>query len=298
VGAGLGACPFAGRQQAGRQGRLSPRTEFFRQSGRRYTLMTKSGRSNVLVISTPEGIAFPLLPAGPITRFLAWIVDAFCLTAASIVLRTVFGTIGILNPDFANAILILVFFLLSVGYPVVTEWYWRGQTIGKRLLRLRVMDVQGLHLQFSQVLIRNILRFIDTLPFLYTVGGIVCFLNRRSQRIGDIAANTIVVRSPELTEPDLSQVMAGKYNSFRNYPHLAGRLRQRLSVDEAGVALQAVLRRDRLKPAARIELFQEIASHLKRVVAFPPEATDGLTDEQYVRNVVDLLFQKTAARMV
>jgi hypothetical protein len=69
-------------------------------------------------------------------------------------------------------------------------------------------------------------------------------------------------------------------------------LRQRLNVQEAAIALQAILRRDRLRPVQRVELFQQIADHLKQLVQFPDEAVEGLTDEQYVRNVVDLLFQK------
>ncbi len=58
------------------------------------------------------------------------------------------------------------------------------------------------------------------------------------------------------------------------------------------MALQAVLRRDQLEPLARIELFRMIANHTKEGVEFPQEATDGLTDEQYVRNVVELLFTR------
>jgi uncharacterized RDD family membrane protein YckC len=252
----------------------------------------QSSKSNVLVIRTPEGIAFPLLLAGPITRFLAWFLDAACITGAAFVLNLFTSLLGIISADLATAFFFIAFFLLSIGYPILAEWRWRGQTLGKRLLRLRVMDVQGLRLQFSQIMIRNLLRFIDSLPLLYTVGGIVCFFSKRAQRLGDLAANTIVVRSSDLNEPDLSQVMAGKYNSFRNYPHLAARLRQRLSVEEAGIALQAILRRDRLRPVQRVELFQQVAEHLKQVVQFPEEAVEGLTDEQYVRNVVDLLFQK------
>jgi uncharacterized RDD family membrane protein YckC len=254
--------------------------------------LPQSSKTNVLVIQTPEGITFPLLLASPVTRFLAWFLDAMCIAAVTIPLGMLISLLGFVSSDFANALSVLIYFVLSIGYPIVTEWFWRGQTIGKRLLRLRVMDVQGLRLQFSQVVIRNLLRFIDSLPIFYTVGGVVSFLSKRAQRLGDLAANTIVVRDPKLNEPDLSQVLTGKYNSFRDYPHLAARLRQRLSVEEAGIALQAILRRDRLQPAARVELFEEIASHLRTVVQFPEEAAEGLTDEQYVRNVVDLLFQK------
>ena len=174
---------------------------------------------------------------------------------------------------------------------MATEWAWRGQTIGKRLLRLRVMDAQGLRLQFHQVLLRNLLRFVDMLPALYLVGGLACLFSRRAQRLGDLAANTVVVHSAKYTEPDLDQLLAGKFNSLRQYPHLEARLRQRVSPAEARLALQALVRRDELDPAARVELFAELAEHFKSIVTFPPEAVEAMPDEQYIRNVVDILFR-------
>jgi uncharacterized RDD family membrane protein YckC len=249
-------------------------------------------RTNVVLIQTPEGISFPLLLAGPVTRFLAWIVDWACIAMASIVIGVLSGTLRILSWDIASAVSLICYFVVSIGYPIFTEWRWRGQTLGKRVMRLRVMDSQGLRLQFSQIVVRNLLRFVDLLPAFYALGGIFSLFNKRSQRLGDIAANTIVVRNPEIAEPDIAQIRSGKYNSFRDYPHLVARLRQRISPQEAGVALQAVLRRDQLEPLARIELFRMIANHTKEAVEFPQEATDGLTDEQYVRNVVELLFTR------
>ncbi|MCK5544776.1 MAG: RDD family protein, partial [Desulfobulbaceae bacterium] len=80
-------------------------------------------------------------------------------------------------------------------------------------------------------------------------------------------------------------------NSFRKYPHIEARLRQRVSPQQAGIALQALLRRDELDPVARIELFTSIASHFRRIVEFPQEAIDGISDEQYVRNITDALFR-------
>ena len=79
----------------------------------------------------------------------------------------------------------IAYFALSIGYPIVTEWFWRGQTIGKRMFGIRVMDVQGLRLQFSQIAIRNLLRFVDSLPLFYVVGGITCLLTRHYQRLGE-----------------------------------------------------------------------------------------------------------------
>jgi len=251
------------------------------------------GKTNVLLIQTPEGIVFPLLLAGPITRFLAWILDITCIAVLTTLVGVVLVFLGAISVDVAGAVSTLTYFAISIGYPIATEWFWRGQTLGKRVLRLRVMDAGGMRLQFSQVVIRNLLRFIDGLPVLYAVGGMICFFSRSAQRLGDIAANTIVVRNPEVGQPDLTQLVAGKYNSFRDYPHLAARLRQRVSPQEAGIVMQALLRREYLDPGARGELFGDIVSHMKKYVEFPPEATDGLTDEQYVRNVADILFQKS-----
>jgi uncharacterized RDD family membrane protein YckC len=248
-------------------------------------------KTNTLLIKTPEGILFSQLLAGSVTRFTAWIVDVLCVVVVSSAMGMLIGFISILSMGVAQAIQIILYFSLSIGYRIVLEWHWRGQTLGKRLLRIRVVDAQGLRLHVSQIVIRNLLRFIDALPLCYLVGGIACVVSRRAQRLGDFAANTVVVRIPKLMQPDLDQLLSGKFNSFRQHPHLEARLRQRVSASEAGLALQALLRRDQLEPAARVELFSEIAAHFRSKAEFPAEATDGITDEQYVRNVVDVLYR-------
>lgn len=248
-------------------------------------------RTNTLSIRTPEGISFAFILAGPLVRFFAWAVDFACIAAIAASAGAVLGLAGLISQDAARAISILAYFVVSIGYGMFLEWFWRGQTIGKKLFRLRVIDAEGLHLQFNQVVVRNLLRFIDMLPAFYLVGGVACLLSRRAQRLGDFAANTLVIRTPKLVEPDLEQLMAGKFNSLRQFPHLQARLRQRVSPAEAAIAAQAVLRRAQFEPDARIQLFRELADHFRSLVAFPPEALDGITDEQYVRNVVDILYQ-------
>ena len=235
--------------------------------------------------------------AGPVPRFLAWVVDAACVGAVTSLATVVMALLSVISFDFARAMGVLMSAVISVGYALALEWHWRGQTLGKRLLRLRVVDAEGLRLQFSQVAIRNLLRFVDMLPMFYLVGGTVCILNRRAQRLGDLAANTIVVRIPNLQQPDLSQLLAGKYNSLREYPHLAARLRQQVSPAEAALALNALLRRDQLEAAGRVELFQQMAAHFRRKADFPPEATEGVSDEQYVRNIVDVIYRPRAAKI-
>jgi len=256
-------------------------------------------RTNRLEVRTPEGIAFSLLLAGPATRFLAWGIDVACLMAlytflgfiiASVI--TPVGTfLGALGADIITALYMVGMFVVRTGYNIAFEWLWRGQTPGKWMLRLRVIDEQGLQLQFSQIVVRNILRFVDALPVLYLVGGAACLISRRAQRLGDFAGNTIVVRTPWPAEPDLDRLDTDKYNSFRDYPHLEARLRQRVSPEQAAVAAQAVARREALDPEARIQLFEEVADHFRAIVPFPEEATYGLTDEQYVRNVVDSVYR-------
>ncbi len=252
-------------------------------------------KTNLLRLRTPEGVVFSQILAGPVLRFCAWFVDGMAIMTLLSLCGMVISLLGLLNMDFAGAVYALLYFVISIGYGLALEWFLRGQTFGKKLFRLRVVDAEGLKLQFHQIAIRNLLRFVDTLPLLYLVGGTSCWISRKNQRLGDIAANTIVIRLPKIAEPDLEQLLAGRYNSLRQYPHLEARLRHRTEAAEASLALQALLRRDDFDPSARLELFTELARHFRAKVTFPAESTDGISDEQFVRNVVDILFRSRLA---
>lgn len=246
---------------------------------------------NRLVIRTPEGCSFSLLLAGPFARFLAWFVDLLLVLVALFVLTIFFGTIIRIAGDLAAAVYMVSLFVLWFGYGICFEWFWRGRTIGKRVFGLRVVHEHGLRLTFRQVTVRNLLRMVDSLPGLYLVGGLTCLLTRRAQRLGDLAAGTVVIRTRKLSPPDLTRLSRDKFNSFRTHPHIEARLRQRTLPQEARIALQALLRRDRLTPAARVDLFAALAAHFASIAEFPHPATEDLSDEQYVRNVVDTLFR-------
>jgi hypothetical protein len=60
--------------------------------------------------------------------------------------------------------------------------------------------------------------------------------------------------------------------------------------------LQALLRREEFAPRARAELFAQLGGHFRALVEFPPAAVDGITDEQYLRNVVDTVFRPRTDR--
>ncbi len=248
--------------------------------------------ARVLRIRTPEGVVFSQTLASPVVRFAAWVIDLAAVGALMSLGGMFIGLLGLISRDVAIAVYTFLYFVLSIAYGLAFEWLWRGQTVGKKLLRLRVVDSEGLKLQFHQIAVRNLLRFVDSLPLFYVVGGVSCWATRKFQRLGDIAANTIVVRMPVIAEPDMEQLVAGRYNSLRQYPHLEARLRQHVGQPATAIALQALLRRDDFDPAARIELFSELSAYFRTEVPFPAEATEGMSDEQYVRNVVDVLYRK------
>ena len=154
----------------------------------------------------------------------------------------------------------------------------------------------GLRLTFAQVLIRNLLRAVDGLPIFYLTGGAVMVSNRRLQRLGDLAAGTIVLRTREAPLPHMPEESGRRVNSLKTYRALGARLRQRVDPALARVALEALKRRDQLEAQSRLALFAEMAAGFRALVEFPEEATEHLTDEQYLWNVVEILYERPGRR--
>jgi uncharacterized RDD family membrane protein YckC len=95
-----------------------------------------------------------------------------------------------------------LFLLLTFAYFFVTELMW-AQTIGKRVMKLRVVRVDGSRLGAGPAAIRNLVRFVDAFPVLYIVGAIVLFtFGNKRQRLGDMAAKTTVVADDAPEPPD------------------------------------------------------------------------------------------------
>lgn len=251
-------------------------------------------RVSHVAVRTPEGVRFAFPLAGPFARFLAWFIDALVISTAGTVVLTVVRLLTPISGDVAQALAVAGYFVVSTGYGIVLEWAWRGQTLGKRVVRLRVLDAEGLPLTLSQVVLRNLLRAIDVLPVAYLVGGAAMMLSPRAQRLGDLAAGTIVARHRRVREPDFEQLFQGRFNSLRTQPHLAARLRQQVPPMLAAAALAALLRREQLEPAARVRLFGEMAAALRRIVPYPAELIAGMPDETYVRNVVEIVHAPAA----
>jgi len=166
-----------------------------------------------LIIETPERVplAFALASIG--NRFLAVAIDHFIqyfsifIVAWALISLSGFDANSAEStaselfqemPKWTLAILIVVIFLIFAGYFILFEWFWNGQTPGKRLLKLRVIREDGRPITFWEALARNLLRIFDAVPGfiipVYSVGLITIFASRRDQRIGDIFAGTVVVR--------------------------------------------------------------------------------------------------------
>jgi uncharacterized RDD family membrane protein YckC len=264
------------------------------------------GRTTSLEVRTPEGVTFQVPIASPFSRCLALAIDFAVVVALTLLVSQIINLlqfsvseipiVGDILSDFGSGAIVLLQFLIFTLYGMITEWLWSGQTLGKRIFRLRVIDERGLSLGLKQVVIRNLFRFLDILPStFYLLGSICCLFTKRCQRMGDIAAGTLVVREVEVRPPEFSEAVTVGENSFATAPHLEARLRQKTSPEEARIALDAVTRRSELDPDCRLRLFARLADHFREIAEFPEEITIGLSDEQYVRNVVDTLFRRAAA---
>ncbi len=125
-------------------------------------------------------------------RILAVIIDGIILTIISFaIVGSSFVGIGFNFGALFSSIMIVV--LINLLYGFILEG-WRGQTIGKMALGIIVTKEDGKPCDYPASFIRNILRIIDVLPSLYIIGLVVILITKRKQRIGDLAAKTVVVR--------------------------------------------------------------------------------------------------------
>ncbi|MDF2643191.1 MAG: hypothetical protein K0R45_2464 [Pseudomonas sp.] len=140
-------------------------------------------------IETPEGIDLVLRPAGLVPRALAFGIDFGIRALASGALLLVFSLLDTLGIGLAA----LSLFILNWWYMVVFEVMNQGRTPGKRFMGLRVIHDDGTPIGWASSLTRNLLRFVDMLPFGYSVGAVSCLNHPQFKRAGDMAAGTLVV---------------------------------------------------------------------------------------------------------
>jgi uncharacterized RDD family membrane protein YckC len=145
-------------------------------------------------IETPEGVSLRLRAAGAFGRAQAWLLDSILrmlFFSVALGLFSVFGRGG-------NGLAALLLFALTWAYNVVCEVWFHGQTVGKRVLGLRVVSADGTPVTLIPSVIRNLLRVVDMLPGVYGVGLITTMIDSSARRIGDIAGGTMVIHAMDL----------------------------------------------------------------------------------------------------
>jgi uncharacterized RDD family membrane protein YckC len=157
-----------------------------------------------LSIDTPELVEIEMPLAGIGSRFIALLVDTLIWVVGYLSLAWVFSMMlpGIdafskKSAQWAIAFYTLTTFLLYWGYFTLFEAFWNGRTPGKRVARIRVIQRSGRAIGLFESMARNLVRVVDQIPFIYAVGVIAMFATKQHQRLGDLAAGTLVVRDRE-----------------------------------------------------------------------------------------------------
>lgn len=146
-------------------------------------------------VELAEGVEIRLRMAGPVLRAGAYLIDLVIRGALLSIVGVAMMFTGVaLGFEVASGVSLLAWFLLDWIYPVVFEAGKRGATPGKRAMGLRVVQATGSPITFGQAVVRNFLRFIDGMPlFTYAFGLTSCMATKRFQRLGDLAAGTVVI---------------------------------------------------------------------------------------------------------
>ena len=140
-------------------------------------------------IETPEGIDLLLRPAGLVPRALAFGMD---FSFRALILGALFLVFSLFE-SFGAGLTALSLFLVTWWYTVLFEVLNQGRTPGKQIMGLRVIHDDGTPIGWTASLIRNLLRFVDMMPFGYSLGAISCLQHPQFKRLGDLAAGTLVV---------------------------------------------------------------------------------------------------------
>src|SRR6266566_1885531 len=152
-----------------------------------------------LEVETPDHVVLRYDLAGAGNRGFAAVVDFLLAFVIVFTANLILSWVGLFNQatlPVVGGFTLIVTAVLIWAYFILLEWLWNGQTIGKRVYKLRVINEDGSPAQFTAVLIRNLMRLVDFLPALYGLGVLVIVLSPKSQRLGDLAAGTYVVRAP------------------------------------------------------------------------------------------------------
>ncbi len=213
-------------------------------------------------VLTPENVELTYTTAGLGSRFLALLIDTIIAGVLMVVvlligLGSAAGaavTGGESAASAVYALVVIAVFLILFGYFIFFEGVWRGQTPGKRVLGIRVIRDDGLPENFTANVIRNVVRVVDALPGTYAVGVVAMFVSKRSKRLGDMAAGTLVVYDLPARGPQVLE--ATRVGDQTEGPGHHGRLSRR----EYGLVHDYLSRAPQLAPEARERIEQKLVA--------------------------------------
>jgi uncharacterized RDD family membrane protein YckC len=233
-------------------------------------------------IPTPEGVELELVLAGVGSRLVGEIVDGLLKGVILFALWIVSGAVASDGGGFFVALLIIASFLVFWGYDVAFETLASGRTPGKRAAGLRVVRLGGEPVGFLASAVRNLLRVVDMQPgFLYAVGALSILFSQRNQRLGDLAAGTLVVRERRAPLPAAARPPVPDFATADRYAawDVSG-----VTAFELVTVRRFLERRWQLDPGARNRLGWELAERLRpKVVGAPP----NLHPEQFLEALAE-----------
>jgi uncharacterized RDD family membrane protein YckC len=234
--------------------------------------------TDTVVFATPEGVAIELTLAGLGSRMVATAIDSAVQVGVQIALFVLLIGSGEQGSGPGIALFSILSFLAFFGYGVLFETLASGRTPGKRVTGLRVIRSGGRPVGFTASAIRNLVRLVDFLPFSYAVGILFVLFTRNNQRLGDLAADTLVVRerTGDRTEPTTSS------------PTYSGELVDwdvsAIDGPELAMIRRFLERRSNLSDDARRALARDLAARLRPKVA---GASQDVTNEAFLERVAD-----------
>ena len=244
-----------------------------------------------LEVETADHVILRYELAGGGNRGFAALIDfilaTFIFVGAFFMFSLFAGLVGFESASPFFGITALITFAVAWSYFIVLEWLGNGQTIGKRMFGLRVIADDGAPAGFTAVLIRNLVRVVDFLPSFYGFGLLAIVVSSRSQRLGDLAAGTFVVRAPR---PQLD------YFSLRTVTPLGAgaNVETRVLPGEAQrLVREFVAREAKLAPDHRARVAKQLADRLR---PYARDVDPGLGDVELIRAIARSLRASAGER--
>ncbi len=216
-----------------------------------------------LRLDSVTGVAIEFEVAGPGGRSYAFIIDwhirvliAGALIAAGTMILNRIGDAGSKTAGIVALLTFLPATLVYLLYHPVLEIAMGGRTPGKRMAGVRIVTTEGTTPGFGAIVVRNVFRFVDGLPMLYVVGLVCTIVTERNQRIGDIAAGTLLVYEDKTRAESLDTLpTAGVAHG--------------ITTAEAEIVQDLIDRWESLEPDHRLALARRLLDRLE------PEGTDA-----------------------